>query len=238
MLRLLAILLSALTLVAALVACSEDSGETPTPQPGLAETVDFQTSDGITLRGHLFGDGDTVVILAHMRPSDQSSWYDFAQELAEQGYSALTFDFRGFGESDGDKEFSKIDLDVEAAIEAMRARGHDNIFLIGASMGGTASIVVAAREEVSGVVTLSAPARFEGLDAEEAVAQVTEPKLFFASKDDPSAKSSLEELFKRAPDPKIQKVFNGDAHGTDMLTENEERAAELKSLVMDFLAAP
>jgi alpha-beta hydrolase superfamily lysophospholipase len=163
-----------------------------------------------------------------MRPSDQASWYDFAQELAEQGYVALTFDFRGYGESEGDKEFSKIDLDVEAAIRSDAPTWPRRRISYRREHGRHGVAVAAAREDVSGVVTLSAPASSEGLDAEEAVAQVTEPKLFFASKDDPSAKSSLEELFELAPEPKQQKVFNGDAHGTDMLTENEERAAELR----------
>ena len=39
--------------------------------------------------------------LAHMYPADQSDWTDFAQVLAAQGYQALTFDFRGFTESEG-----------------------------------------------------------------------------------------------------------------------------------------
>jgi hypothetical protein len=52
-LKRLAILLSVIVLGIALVACGEDGDETPTPQPDLAETIDYQTSDGLTLSGHL-----------------------------------------------------------------------------------------------------------------------------------------------------------------------------------------
>jgi esterase/lipase len=217
-----------------LAACGGGKEEPhPTPSGGVSQAVSFQTADGVTIHGHLFGDGEKLVILSHMRPSDQTSWYGFAEELAKAGYSALTFDFRGYGESGGSKELSKIDLDVEAAIAAMRERGYASIYLVGASMGGTASLTVAARQEVAGVVTVSAPARFEDLNAEEAVGQVSERKLLIASKEDGSAMTSLEKLFELAPEPKEEKVFEGSEHGTDLL--EGEHAEELKAAIMAFL---
>src|ERR1700686_1203225 len=65
------------------------------------EHVSFTTSDDVLLRGHLYGRGSTGVILAHMYPADQSDWTDFARVLAAHDYQALTFDFRGFTESEG-----------------------------------------------------------------------------------------------------------------------------------------
>jgi len=218
-----------------LAACGGGKEEAhPTPDSGVSQSVSFQTTDGLTLHGHLFGNGEKLVILAHMRPSDQTSWYGFAEELAKAGYSALTFDFRGYGESEGSKELEKIDLDVEAAIETMRDKGYGVIYLVGASMGGTASLIVAARQEVAGVVAISAPADFEGLDAEAVVGQVSERKLFIASKGDTSAMTSLERLFERAPEPKEEKVFEGSDHGTNLLEGKD--AAEVKAAIMAFLS--
>jgi len=219
-----------------LAACGGGEKEAhPTPDSGVSQAVSFQTADGVTIRGHLFGDGEKLVILCHMRPSDQTSWYGFADELAKTGYSALTFDFRGYGESEGSKELEKIDLDVEAAIETMRDKGYGSIYLVGASMGGTASLIVAARQEVAGVVAISAPADFEGLDAEAAVAgQVSERKLFIASKGDTSAMTSLQRLFDLAPEPKEEKVFEGSDHGTNLL--EGKYAAEVKAAIMAFLS--
>ena len=233
MLRRTHFLLAVLGLI--LAACGGGKEEAhPTPDSGVSQAVSFQTADGVTIRGHLFGDGDKLIILAHMRPTDQTSWFGFADELAKAGYSALTFDFRGYGESEGSKELEKIDLDVEAAIETMRDKGYGPIYLVGASMGGTASLIVAARQEVAGVVAISAPADFEGLDAEAVVGQVRERKLFIASKGDSSATTSLERLFERAPEPKEEKVFEGSEHGTNLL--EGKYAAEVKAAIMAFLS--
>ncbi len=233
--RYLFLLVAVLGLI--LAACGDDEEKPhPTPSSGESQAVSFQTADGLTIHGHLFGSGEKIVILCHMRPSDQTSWYGFAEELAKAGYSALTFDFRGYGESEGKKELSKIDLDVEAAIAAMRERGYGSIYLVGASMGGTASLIVAAREDVAGVVTVSAPARFEDLNAEEVVGQVGERKLLIASEGDSSAMTSLERLFEQAPEPKEEKVFEGSEHGTNLL--EGEHGEELKAAIMAFLAGP
>src|SRR5258707_8792473 len=59
------------------------------PQDLGGEHVSFTTSDGVVLRGHLYGSGSTRVVLSHMYPSDQSHWTDFAQGLAAHGYQAL-----------------------------------------------------------------------------------------------------------------------------------------------------
>src|SRR4051794_8081498 len=67
--------------------------------------VSFETADKVKLSGLVFGRGDTAVILAHMMASEQSAWQPFAQELAEKGYTALTFDFRGNGKSGGKLNF-------------------------------------------------------------------------------------------------------------------------------------
>ena len=218
-----------------LAACGGGKEEAhPTPDSSVSQAVSFQTADGGTIRGHLFGDGDKLIILAHMRPTDQTSWFGFADELAMAGYSALTFDFRGYGESTGRKDLPHIDRDIEAAIEEMRSEGYEPIYLVGASMGGTASLIAAAQMEVAGVVAISAPAKFEGLDAEKVVDQVSERKLFIASKGDSSATTSLERLFERAPEPKEAKVFEGSEHGTNLLEGKD--AAEVKAAIITFLS--
>ena len=61
------------------------------------------------------------------------------------------------------------------------------IGLVGASMGGTASPIVAADEgrDVGAVVTLSAPTAFEGLDANaDVLSRITAAKLFIAGLED------------------------------------------------------
>ena len=49
--------------------------------------VDFKATDGVPLHGYLFGEGTSGVILAHMYPADQKSWFPLARKLA--GASAI-----------------------------------------------------------------------------------------------------------------------------------------------------
>ena len=53
----------------------------------------------------------------------QTSWHPLAQTLAEQGYSALAFDFNGYGKSEGTASTSLFARDLQAAIAFLRERG-------------------------------------------------------------------------------------------------------------------
>jgi alpha/beta superfamily hydrolase len=233
-LPLVALLLAIPVLVAA---CGETSSSTPSPEAiETAEslsrdiTIDapFSTTPvaggdaggmPVALSGRLFGHGSTGVILAHMRPADQTAWFPYATQLAASGgFTVMTFDFRGYGDSTGDKEFDHVDTDLMAAYDYMRDElGIQKIFLVGASMGGTASIIVGTRREVAGVVSISSPSEFQTMDALEAVPALDAPKLFVTSEDDVPAKRSLDDLDDAAPEPKAEQIYDGDAHGTDLL---------------------
>jgi len=207
---------------------------TATPVTGVP--VSFTTEDDLTIKGRLFGTGETAVLFAHMYPNDQRAWWGFASEVAGQGYAALTFDFRGYGESGGSKDVAHIDRDLAAAVRYLRERGYQRAILVGASMGGTAALKVAARDEfkglVVGVAAVSAPQAFQGLVAQDDVPDIKVPMLFVASQDDGVAFDSLEAFYDRATGPKEQQVYSGDAHGTGLL--ESEHAAEFKALLFDF----
>ena len=229
--------LSLLVCATVLAACAnkavapEDQQATP-PQGALS--VGIVVPDGTVLNGRLFGDGnDTLVILAHMRPNDQTAWFPFAEELARNGYAALTFDFRGYGISEGDQDFDKLDDDLAAAVDYMEARGNETIFLVGASMGGTTALVVAAEREVAGVVSISAPSEFQGHDARDAIARITAPKLLIASENDTTARVSLEELVEADGEPLDSQTYTGRSHGTELF--EGEHAAEVRQRILDFL---
>jgi esterase/lipase len=203
------------------------------PPPG--ETVRFTTGDGVELAGDLHGDGDVGVILLHMFQSDRTAWSSFAALLADEGYTALTFDFRGYGDSGGDRVIEDIWRDALGAVRFMRGRGFDRIILVGASMGGTAALVVAAREELEAVVTLSAASSFMGLSIPpEAVELIEEPKLFVAAQGDSAAAVTAQQLYAAAPPPKQVEVVSGSDHGIDLV--EGERAEAVRRLVVKFLS--
>jgi pimeloyl-ACP methyl ester carboxylesterase len=231
----------------AFVACG-DSTEAKLP-PHVVATADA-SSRGVTfdsvaiatpavatvaLRGHVFGAGPTGVVLAHMRIADQTSWFPFATQLADSGkFTVLTFDFRGFGESVGEKDFDLLPDDLEAAVRYMQdVMGVRKVFVVGASTGGTAALIVAARTPLAGVVTISAEADFLALDAVEPARRVTAPKLFIASQGDVPADRSLVMLLDAAVEPKDQRVYDGDAHGTAIF--DGPHGQELTQVLLDFL---
>jgi dienelactone hydrolase len=207
----------------------------PRPSQDLGgEHVSFTTSDGVLLRGHLYGSGSTGVILAHMFPADQSDWTDFAQVLAAHGYQALTFDFRGFTESEGTSGTEFADKDLLAAYQFLRPNVA-RIFIAGASLGAEAAILVGAREDVAGLICISTPTSFGGLDVTDSVRQVRAPILFVTSAGDPLVGGQPEILYRLAQAPKSIEVYPGTAHGTAILFG--PYGAELKALMLRFIAA-
>lgn len=203
--------------------------------PGCSSSsrLTFRTSDGFELEAREFGAGPKGVVLAHMRSSDMDAWDDFAESLADDGYHVITFNFRGHGDSEGRRDIGVIDRDVTAAARHLKAKGVTKIALIGASMGGTASLIAAAGTEMA-VATLSAPLSFEGLEAGSKLASIGGPKSFIASLNDGQAAKDAQQMFRLAGDPLADlKLLPGDAHGTDML--ESEQGEEVSMVLLDFL---
>lgn len=199
-------------------------------QQALADssTTEFRSIDGVALSGRLFGPDDAPagVVLAHMLPSDQRSWYAFADRLGGMGYRVLTFDFRGYcpggdgGCSQGTKDVAEIWQDVAGAVGFLESAGIRRVGLIGASMGGTASLVVASQEgqAIRSVITLSAPASIEGLTAGPDVLQaITSAKLFIAGNADGTAAQDAQAFYDQSQPPKRVEILPTGDHGTDIL---------------------
>jgi esterase/lipase len=201
------------------------------------EPVAFQTDDGVTIHGHLYttsGPRQRAVIFAHMFPNDQRVWQPFARELAATGVAALTFDFRGYGESPGARNVAKIDHDLTYALLFMKSRDYPLVYLVGASMGGTAVLKVAAAQDTAGIITISAPASFMGLDAQPDLPKIKSRKFFLASRNEAEGGGqAAQQIFQAVSEPKSIFIFEGSAHGTDLL--QGPNAAALKEKIIDFI---
>jgi pimeloyl-ACP methyl ester carboxylesterase len=230
---------AAAALLVVLVAC----GGGPDAGSLRGETVGFATDDGVRIVGDLFRpraqDGSSraetcSAVLLHMFPSDRRSWRPLAESLVGRGFAVLAIDFRGYGDSEGERQIDEIWRDALAAVRFMRREGHTCLVLVGASMGGTAALIAAAREQVDGVVTLSAASTFMGLVIPpEALALISAPKLFVASQGDSSAAATAQQLYSQSPAPKRVEIVSGDEHGTDLLTGGQ--ATIVRTAILDFL---
>jgi pimeloyl-ACP methyl ester carboxylesterase len=230
-------LLVLVTVATSLGACSGGPADLSGSRP-----VSFTAADGVRLEGRLFGDGTSAVVLSHMRPADQTSWYRFANRLADAGFLVLTYDFRGYcpggdgGCSRGERDIGAIWQDVVGAVSFVRDRGAVAVSLVGASMGGTASLVAASRGlDVEAVVTLSAPASVEGLVVDgAALSSLSAGKLFIAGVGDASAANDAQHLHDLSPPPKRVEIVPADDHGTDLLTGAQ--AEVVRRLIENYLA--
>ena len=153
--------------------------------------MSFRAADGTNLIGHLFGTGRKAVILGHQSQSNLCDWVTYARRLARLGYTAFAIDFRGHGLSQHREGAAgnRLALDLAAAVKVMRQRGKTKVFLVGASMGGIATLVAGAnvKPPVDGVVSVSAPARFLGMDAVASAPRLRVPVLYLAAVDDDNA---------------------------------------------------
>jgi len=195
--------------------------------------VRLRAADGATLGGHLYGAGEVGVILAHQYNGDQTGWTDFALVLAAHGYQALTFDFRGFPESGPIVHVPDAPVDLMAAYDFMQPRVK-RLFIVGASMGSDAAIMLAAQHRVCGLILLSTPVEFGGLNVYDADAQVKAPMLFIETAGDPFVAGQSEMLFKHAVAPKSLKIYSGSEHGAEILAG--AHGVELRNLMLQFIA--
>ncbi len=186
--------------------------------------LEFKNAAGERLVAFTEGDGSAGVVLAHQSDADLCQWKPYADELAEKGYRALTLTMG-----------ANIDDDVLAAIDEIRRAGARQVFLVGASMGGTAVLTAAAQASppVDGVASLSAPADYFGTDALAAAKTLTVPAFFLAAKSDGDFAADARAMHAaatRSPGRKLS-IVAGSGHGIELLT------GTVKADVEAFLAA-
>jgi pimeloyl-ACP methyl ester carboxylesterase len=203
----------------------------------------FYAADGTKLVGHRFGKGTTGVILAHQSEGDLCDWLPYARRLASRGYFVFPVDFRGYGFSQvrTGAAANRFPADLAAATKALRKLGKQKIFLVGASMGGIASLVagVNVRPAVDGVVSISAPARFRGMDALKTAPRLQVPVLYLAAAGDDNAgydfSQDAEALHAAtATASKRLEVLPGTLHGIALMAGS----ARAKTVVEEFLRSP
>lgn len=219
---------------------AEESAEDPVEEPVAPvepQPVTFTTTDGLTLHGTLYGGGSKGVVLAHMFPTDQTSWAPFAEKLAEAGYMALTFDFRGYGESD-EGAIADIPLDTDAALAFLQEQGAEQVVLVGASMGGTASVNTAAAfpSGVDGLVVIASPRDFQGMDVTiSELDNLLMPSLWVAAENDGAATPTFE-MAAGAPGEVEEIRYPGRSeHGTFLF--DTEVGPDLEAALLAFIEA-
>src|SRR3989344_2272608 len=175
------------------------------------EKVSFLTEDGVTVVGDYYeGGGEKAVLLLHMMPASRASWIAFANKLVAEGWSALSIDLRGHGESisgpsgtldyknfsDGEHQASIVD--VESGIEYLVQRGMKEISIAGASIGANLALVYAAEHpNIHSVILLSPGLDYRGVNTEAVAPKISEPTRVYliASQEDDYSAASVRDLY-------------------------------------------
>jgi predicted alpha/beta hydrolase len=153
-------------------------------EPPAPRDVDISAPDGLKLKATYYaaakpGPG---VLLLHMCNTTRKSWEPVGRQLVAAGINALTMDYRGFGESGGDRfendpqkqqqvVTEKWPGDVDAALAYLLAQPGVDKNRIGAGGGscGVNQAVQVARRHAGEVKSLVEP-RWRGVSAQEHVA--------------------------------------------------------------------
>jgi dienelactone hydrolase len=186
--------------------------------PERASALRFFTSDDTALAGVVLGGGPSGVVLAHGLNLDLCQWLPYARELAASGYRVLAYDSRSG---------IRVDLDMEAAVEALRRAGAVRVAAVGSSLGALAAVVGGARlrQQPEAIVSLSSPSSYGPVSALAVAPRLRTSVLFAASTEDEPFSSDARELYAAAaPAERQLQILPGAAHGVDMLERPEFRA--------------
>ncbi|MGB1697504.1 MAG: alpha/beta hydrolase [Thermoplasmatota archaeon] len=132
------------------------------------------------------GEGPGVLLL-HPHPFHGGSMgtrfvHQLANALADAGYQAIRFNFRGVGRSEGsyDRGWGELE-DALAVWDHLQPR-----FVVGFSFGGAIAMELATQRDPAGLVCISTPAKVRDSDLEpwRQAAEVTCPTAFVHGTDD------------------------------------------------------
>ncbi len=127
--------------------------ETPAHYHLRFEEVFFNSRDGTRLYGWFVpAIGTPVGTVVHFHGSYGNQTYSFKQVhwLPAKGFNVFTFDYRGYGRSEGDSSKRGVYEDSVAAIEYVLKKpgiDHDNVFVFGQSLGGANAIATVANKD-------------------------------------------------------------------------------------------
>lgn len=225
---------------------------TPSPTPLPTRTplapvdptpVTLHTPDGLALAAALYlpaGEGPFPgVVLSHAAAADKEAWATTPWLLQAAGYAVLTYDFRGHGGSAGELDPPNAATDLRTALAYLRAQrpvDTRRIALIGASMGGMASVIVGAQDPaVRAVVAISSPPDAAGQYPGLVVGQLSpRPFLAIGCDADPLTRPErVRQLYEGAGPPKRVVIIECAAHANNIL--KTEAGPRLLDLVLRWL---
>lgn len=224
------------------------AGELPNPR-----TVEISASDGIRLKATYYDAAKPgpAVLLLHMCNSDRTAWEPVGRQLSAAGINALAIDYRGFGESAGerlDDPQKQQDVrdkvwpgDIDAAFAYLSGQSNVNknrIGIAGASCGVNQAVQAARRySEVKSLVLLAGDTNRAGVNF---LQQANWLPVFTAAADDdefiPEAPREMKWLAEISSNARNRSVhFRDGKHGTEIFGPHPELPQEIVTWFVETL---
>jgi pimeloyl-ACP methyl ester carboxylesterase len=168
---------------------------------------------------------DTVMVLLHQTGTlGLCGWGRFATEAAATGVRSLAVDLCGYGGSecaDGEGTAPEQQVDLAAA-HARSEMGAEGVVLVGASMGGSRTVMaVAGGAEVDAWADVSGPSTWDGTTLADLAPEVSArglPGLVAHAPDDTPSEHAAAQALAAATGADF---LDGDSgHGYELLTDN------------------
>jgi dienelactone hydrolase len=201
--------------------------------------VDLTAPDGLQLKATYFpaaapGPG---VLLLHQCNRQRKVWDDLARQLSAAGIHVLTLDYRGYGESGGERfeklppdaqqtQVQKWPADIDAALQYLESQPgvkKDTIGVGGASCGVNNSVQTARRHpEVKSLVLLSGSTDMNG----RKFLRTSQVPAFFSFADDDEFRPTVVAMqwlysLTGSPGKELAHYAKG-GHGSDMFPVNPQ----------------
>jgi pimeloyl-ACP methyl ester carboxylesterase len=179
----------------------------------------------------------TVMVLLHQigRPG-LCGWGPFATQAAKQGLSSVALDMCGYGDSMCPLEEDPTEQ-VKAAIDyarhQLRAR---RVVLVGASMGGSCTVIAAAGgAKVDGWVDVSGPGEWDNVVLQDVAGELPKPGMVVFARSDGAAEYAAAKRL--AASAKARFVDGGSGHGYELLTDVDGKLLPGGRAVLAFVEA-
>jgi alpha-beta hydrolase superfamily lysophospholipase len=208
------------------------------PRLEAAETIALRASDGTALSAAWHAPARTApaVLLVHMLTRTHAEWDLTAEALNVSGFGVLAIDLRGHGASEGSSgALAPMQQDVQAGLDWLKTRPDvvsGRLGIVGASLGTTLAVLVAAADStVRSIALLSPASEYRGLRCEPAMRRYAErggAMMLVASTGDPYALRTAHHFESMGTGPRDLRVVDGiNAHGTTLLTARPDLVASL-----------
>lgn len=133
----------------------------PAPRgPLAAETIKVPTADGVTLHARHWKNPEAKFTLLYFSGNGEElgALESYLPEYAKAGFSVMTYEYRGYGHTDGSPSEGNCYADAQFLLDWLGANGTppERVIAMGFSLGAGSAVELARTRPVAGLVLESA----------------------------------------------------------------------------------